>query len=367
MYIRHRLIILFSVLLSACALPAANESREEAADDSAQSASVPSKDTITIAVTGDVMMGTTYPSVSLPADSGRQLFRDVKEILSSADIALGNLEGTLCDSGQSTKGNGQYSYSFRTPTGYAPRLKEAGYDYMSMANNHANDFGIGGITSSERCLTAQGIGFSGIQGRTEWSVVERDGVRFGVCAFGHNSYTLKHNDLKRVKSILDTLKSQSDIVIVSFHGGAEGRDYSHLPAGKETFLGEDRGSLRQFAHFCIDNGADLVYGHGPHVVRCIEVYNHHLIAYSLGNFCTPYGISLAGISAYAPVVTVRVNAQGEFIDGKIHSFIQQRGIGPRTDAEDKVAQHIKQLSEADVPQSEARIDDKGHILPKNNQ
>ncbi len=327
----------------------------------AQTASTETAKTYTIAVTGDIMMGTTYPSVQLPPDTGKQLFADVKDVLFSADITLGNLEGTLCDGGHCTKGSGQYSYAFRTPTSYAPRLKEAGYDYLSMANNHANDFGLEGIISTENCLKAQGIAYSGIAGRKEWAVVERNGIRFGICAFGHNQYTLKHRDLKRVKQILDTLQRQSDIIIVSFHGGAEGSPYSHLPEGSETFIGEDRGSLREFAHFCIDNGADLVYGHGPHVVRCMEVYKGHLIAYSLGNFCTSYGVNLNGINAYAPVLVAEINEDGILTEGKIYSFIQQRGRGPLTDRDNKVAQHIKGLSEADVPYSEARIDKEGNI------
>lgn len=326
------------------------------------SASLFAADTITIAVTGDVMMGTTYPTVQLPADSGKYLFADVQNVLRTADITLGNLEGTLCDGGACTKGNGKYSYAFRTPTGFSPRLTETGYDYMSMANNHANDFGLEGIMSSEQCLTEQGIGFSGILGRREWTIVERGGVRYGICAFGHNRYTLKHRDLPRVKQILDTLRSKSDIVIVSFHGGGEGVDFSHLPEGPETFIGEDRGNLREFAHFCIDNGADVIYGHGPHVVRCVEVYKGHIIAYSLGNFCTPFGISLEGIKGYAPVITIRINEHGEFIDGKVHSFIQQRGMGPLRDASNRVARHMSALTETDVPFSEAYIDSDGNII-----
>lgn len=319
---------------------------------------------VTVAVTGDVMMGTTYPEKALPADTGKHLFDDVKPILRSADIALGNLEGTLCDGGQSTKSVGKNSYAFRTPTSFAPRLSEAGYDFMSMANNHANDFGAEGIQSSEKCLESQGIEYSGILGRKPWAVVERGGVRYGICAFGHNSYTMKHNDLEGVKRIIDTLRTQSDIVVVSFHGGAEGKGYNHLPEGRETFLGEDRGALRQFAHFCIDNGADMVFGHGPHVVRCVEVYKGHFIAYSLGNFCTPYGVNLTGISGYSPVITVQLDEKGKFVQGQIHSFIQQRGVGPRKDATNSVAQNIKQLSETDVPNSEAQIDDTGKITLK---
>lgn len=319
-------------------------------------------DTITIAVTGDVMMGTTYPTVQLPVDSGKRLFADVQSVLQSADITLGNLEGTLCEGGHSTKGKGKYSYAFRTPTGFAPRLTEAGYDFMSMANNHANDFGLEGIVSSERCLKEQGIAFSGIAGRREWAVVERAGVRFGICAFGHNRYTLKHRNLARVKQIIDTLHTMSDIVIVSFHGGGEGVDYSHLPEGSESYIGEDRGNLREFAHFCIDNGADVVYGHGPHVVRCVEVYKGHFIAYSLGNFCTPYGVSVETIKGYAPVITIQIDEQGKFLEGKIHSFIQQRGRGPLRDATNKVARHMSKLTQTDVPYSEAYIDSEGSII-----
>lgn len=319
-------------------------------------------DTLTIAVTGDVMMGTTYPKMQLPADSGKHLFADVRQVMQDADITLGNLEGTLCDGGNCTKGKGKYSYAFRTPTGFASRLTEAGYDYMSMANNHANDFGIEGIVSTERALKEQGIAFSGIAGRHEWTVVERAGIRFGICAFGHNRYTPKHRDLMRVKTILDTLRATSDVIIVSFHGGGEGIEYSHLPEGPESYIGEDRGSLREFAHFCIDNGADIIYGHGPHVVRCIEVYKGHFIAYSLGNFCTPYGVSLESIKGYAPVVVIRINEQGEFLGGKIHSFIQQRGFGPIRDTANKVAQHMRRLSQSDVPYSEAYIDSDGQII-----
>lgn len=319
------------------------------------------KDTLTIAVCGDIMMGTTYPMERLPENDGREIFKDVAQALMSADLTLGNHEGTLCDGGICNKKGGKYSYAFRTPTSYAERLSEVGFDYMSLANNHSNDFGEFGMTSTELALESWGIAYSGVSGRKEWAVVERDGIRYGICAFGHNSYTLKHTNLKKVKEILDILKEKSDIIVVSFHGGAEGADMAHLPYGTETYLGENRGDLRTFAHFCIDNGASVVYGHGPHVTRCIEVYNGKFIAYSLGNFATPYGISLDGIKGYAPVVTVRIDREGRFIDGKIHPFIQQYGQGPRADHRGKVTENIKNLSEADVPDSQAVIDLDGNI------
>ncbi len=322
------------------------------------------QDTLTVAMVGDIMMGTTYPSRMLPANDGADLFRDAKTVLVRADLAVGNLEGTLCDGGKSTKGSGPNSYSFRTPTSYAHLLREAGFDYLSQANNHANDFGQEGIASTERCLSEQGILFSGIAGRTETAVIERKGKKIGLCAFGHNSYTLKHTDLNVVGRIVDQLVRDCDIVIVSFHGGAEGRDKSHLPQGGETFLGENRGSLRQLAHFCIDHGADIVYGHGPHVVRGTEVYKGRFIVYSLGNFCTPYNVSLTGISGYAPLIEVKTDLQGRFLSGQIHPMTQQRGIGPRHDTTGAVVRQIRQLSESDLPQSQAVIDETGRIRLK---
>ena len=320
--------------------------------------------TLNIAMTGDVMMGTTFPSIMLPANDGRDLFRDARDVLTGADLTVGNLEGAICDGGRSTKGTGPNSYAFRTPTSYGHLLKEAGYDFMSMANNHANDFGLEGIESTERVLQQQDILYSGIAGRVESTIIERKGLTIGLCAFGHNSYTLKHTDLNTVGRIVDELVSCCDLVIVSFHGGAEGRTKNHLPYGSETFLGENRGSLRQLAHFCIDHGADIVYGHGPHVVRAMEVYKGRFIAYSLGNFCTPYNVSLTGISGYAPVVEINIRPDGSFIDGKIHSFLQTRGVGPRHDPAESVAREIRSLSLTDIPESQATIDVHGNIQLK---
>ena len=323
------------------------------------------KSPLTIAVCGDIMMGTTFPTVRLPENGGKNLFNDAGPVLKAADFAAGNHEGALCDGGTSTKGTGPNSYAFRTPTSFASNLTAAGFDYLGLANNHSNDFGKEGQISTEKSLDAEGIAYSGIAGRKEWAVVERDGVKYGLCAFGHNSHTLKHTaGFTKVKQILDTLKAQADIVIVSFHGGAEGADKIHLPEGPETCFGENRGDLRKFAHYCIDNGADVVYGHGPHVTRCVEVYKDRFIAYSLGNFCTPYGMNLNGVNGHAPVITVRVEQDGKFVDGQIHPYIQKYGLGPRADKTGTVINHIKSLSESDVPNSQAKVLSDGKITYK---
>lgn len=317
--------------------------------------------TLEVALTGDIMMGTTYPSEQLPVREGRQLFVDVAPLLQRADLAFGNLEGALCDGGETHK-KGKNSYAFRTPTKFAPRLSEAGYSFLSMANNHANDFGPSGLQSTMKSLDSVGIRYAGIAGMCETAMLEHDGLRIGVCAFGHNSYTLEHTDLDLVGRILRKLVAESDLVVVSFHGGGEGRGFRHLPYGKEICYNENRGSLRELARFCIDHGADLVYGHGPHVVRAVELYKNRFIAYSLGNFCTPYGMNLSGVSGYAPVVTVCMLEDGTFLNGKIHSFIQYPGKGPRKDKTLRVAHEVKTLTEQDVPETPLRISEDGTIM-----
>ena len=302
---------------------------------------------LTLALCGDIMMGTTYPTVRLPENDGAYIFQDVAALFQEADLAAGNLEGVICEGGTCTKNTGKANnYAFRMPESYAHLLKDAGFDYLNLANNHTNDFGSYGLERTKQILDQQGILYSGLPD-CETAVFVKDSVRYGICSFGHNSYTLKHTDTATVTRILTDLRPRCDILIVNFHGGAEGAKYSPLPDGPESYLGENRGNLRAFAHRCVDLGADVVFGHGPHVTRAVELYNDRLIAYSLGNFCTTFGVNLAGVNGYAPVLVVKVDREGCFVEGRIHSFIQTQGTGPKLDPGDRVAQHMRNLSLTD--------------------
>ena len=325
----------------------------------------PQDSLLTIAMCGDIMMGTDYPTVRLPQNGGADIFSDVKQLFLDADLSAGNLEGVICDGGKCAKDVGKANtYAFRTPESFAHLLTEAGFDYLNLANNHTNDFGPDGRKRTREVLEHLGIAYSGLPD-CESVIVEKGGVRYGICSFGQNSYTLKHTDTASVTRIVTALRPRCDILMVTFHGGAEGTKYSHLPDGPETYLGENRGNLRAFAHRCVDLGADIVFGHGPHVVRAVECYKGHLIAYSLGNFCTTYGINVAGLTGYAPVLVARITRDGRFVDGRIHSFIQSPGTGPRLDPTDKVAQHMRALSEADFRGNcGLDISDNGTLTPK---
>ena len=139
--------------------------------------------------------------------------------------------------------------------------------------------------------------------------------------------------------------------MVSFHGGGEGSDRTHITREIEYCYGENRGNPYKFSHQVIDNGADIVFGHGPHVTRALEIYKDRLICYSLGNFCTYKRFNLKGVNGIAPIVEVNVNKEGEFISGNVIS-IKQIGEGiPIIDKDQNVLIEIKKLIASDFPES----------------
>ncbi|MCR4829623.1 MAG: CapA family protein [Bacteroidales bacterium] len=317
----------------------------------------------TIAMVGDMMLGTTYPIDELPKNDGENLFDDVQDILQRADIAAGNCEGAICESGYCTKEPGKYSFAFRMPPSYTRLFQKAGFDFLSLANNHIYDFDRSGMKETMQNLDTAGIKYAGAKGLCEYTLLRKEGIVFGFCAFGHNSYNCRHLDEVAAMEIIKQLRDSCDILIVSIHGGAEGKSQAHLPMGREIFYEENRGDLRRFAHLCIDQGTDIVFGHGPHVCRAMESYKGHLIAYSLGNFCTPAGMNINGILGYAPVLEARINIKGELIDGQIHSFIQKGANGPRRDPKNKAAQAIRELTKEDFDDAHLLITNNGYFIP----
>ncbi|MCD9018379.1 CapA family protein [Parachryseolinea silvisoli] len=320
------------------------------------------KDTLTIVGVGDIMMGTSYPEDKLPSADGGFLMKEVEPILRDADVTFGNLEGTLLDSGGTPKTckDPKVCYVFRTPTRYVKNLVSAGFDIMSLANNHAGDFGEAGRSSSMKTLTAAGILHAG-QMNQKTTIFTKDSVRYGLVAFAPNSNCVPLNDLEGARALVKHLDSLVDIVIVSFHGGAEGAQYQNVPRTHELFHGEDRGDVYKFSHTLIDAGADIIFGHGPHVTRAVEVYKDRFIAYSMGNFCTYRGISVTGVNGMAPIVKVYTDRTGKFLQGHITSTYQTYGTGVRVDPQQQVLKRIQELTKKDFPETRIRIDEEGLI------
>lgn len=320
------------------------------------------KDTITIIGVGDIMMGTNYPEDRLPHDDGAFLMKEVEDILKDADVTFGNLEGTLLDSAGTPKQckNPQVCYAFRTPARYVQNLVRAGFDMMSLANNHAGDMGDEGRISTMRTLENAGILHAG-QITKPYTILEKDSLRYALIAFAPNTNCVSINDLEQARRMVAHLDSLANIVIVSFHGGAEGPQHQHVPRKREIFFGEDRGDVYTFAHTLVDAGADVVFGHGPHVTRAIEVYNDRFIAYSLGNFCTYKGINIAGINGLAPIAKVYTDRSGKFYKAHVIPTYQTRTEGVRIDPQKQVIRIIRELTKKDFPETPVHIDDNGLI------
>ena len=310
------------------------------------------------------MLGTNFPDDRLAPDDGAHLLKAITPSLNTADITFGNLEGVLLDGGEAAKKckNSTSCYVFRSPPHYAKYLKAAGFDVLSLANNHARDFGEEGRTASMQALDMAGLLNTGRVGDVaRWKVKGITVTWIAYAPFG-GSHDLLDTPLavKQIKA----LAKNSDLVLVSIHAGAEGKDVEHVPFKNEMFYGEDRGDVVKFSHAVIDAGADLVIGHGPHVPRALELYKKRLIAYSLGNFTTYQGIRISGNNGVAPILTLTLFADGRFKQGKIISARQYRPNGTQLDKNNKAAKIIKKLTQADFPNTALNFSKKGLITPR---
>ena len=328
------------------------------------------KTEFTIIGVGDIMLGSNYPFEYLLPKNDANILQNTQNILKNADITVGNLEGTLFDNGGTPKScnNPNVCYVFRMPSRYGTYLKQAGFDYLSIANNHSNDFGEIGIKETIKNLDNLGIKYSGIKDITESAVLEKDGKKFGFISFSPNSATLKLNDYNYAKKLISELKSKVDIVIVMFHGGAEGANAEHITKRHEIFHGEDRGNVYEFAHFAIDNGADIIFGQGPHVTRAIELYKNKFISYSGGNFATFGKINISGSMGIAPIFKIRIDNKGDFISGEIIPVRQTyKSLGPFIDSEKLAIKKIISLNKSDFPNGNGlSISEEGKITKTNN-
>jgi poly-gamma-glutamate capsule biosynthesis protein CapA/YwtB (metallophosphatase superfamily) len=112
----------------------------------------------------------------------------------------------------------------------------------------------------------------------------------------------------------------------------------------------------------VDAGADLVIGHGPHVLRAVELYRDRLIAYSLGNFATYYGISVTGIRGISGILTTRLADDGRFMEARLDPTIQIRPAGPTLDPARRAVTQLRELTTQAFPMGSLRIEDDGRIL-----
>jgi hypothetical protein len=304
---------------------------------------------VRLAAVGDVTLGTEWPAnrVRLPPDDASDLFAQVAPRLRDADVTFGNLETALADSGDSRKCRpaSRNCYAFRAPTRFARALRDAGFDVLSVNNNHAGDFGEAGRATTAAALDGVDIAHSGpASGLASW---ETKGLRIAMIAFSTGEGPYRLQDIATARQQVIEADRNHDVVIVSFHGGAEGAGATRVPKAMERAYGEDRGDVYAFAHAMVDAGADLVLGHGPHVLRGMEIYRGRFIAYSLGNFSGWDTFNLRGPLGLSVILYVDFAPNGVVTGARLEPVVLDDPGIPAPDDQRRAIDIVRQLSESD--------------------
>lgn len=309
---------------------------------------------------GDVIPGTDFPDYRLPRDPN-YLFNSVKMFMGEVDLVFGNFESTLTDYPYTAKNIGQgMTFAFRTPPAWTDVLKSAGFDVLSVANNHSFDFGDRGFDDTIAHIQQSGMHAVGRKG--EIVNVEANGYTVAFIGFSYWPDHNDMNDLPTATALVQQAQAQADLVVISVHAGAEGTGALRVRNQTEYFFSENRGNMVQFSRAMIDAGADLVLGHGPHVPRALELYQDKLIAYSLGNFLGYRTLSTVGPLGLSMILQVDLAETGDFLQGRVIPVaLDQNGV-PYIDNGFASVTLMRQLTQQDFPETPIAIDDMGYIL-----
>lgn len=226
---------------------------------------------LTVSVVGDCTLGTdenfdydTSLNAFYESYGADYFFANVKNIFSSDDLTIANFEGTLTDSDERE----DKQFAFKAPAEYADILTAGGVEAVNTANNHSHDYGEQSFSDTLAALDSRGIIHFGYD---ETAVTEIKGIKVGLVGIYELNDHLERTE--QLKSNIQKVKEEgAQLVIVIFHWGNEKEE---VPDSNQTTLGR----------LAIDEGADLVCGHHPHVLQGIEEYKGKNIVYSLGNFC----------------------------------------------------------------------------------
>lgn len=226
---------------------------------------------LTVSVVGDCTLGTdenfdydTSLNAYYESYGADYFFANVKSIFSADDLTIANFEGTLTDS----EAREDKQFAFKAPADFADILTAGSIEAVNTANNHSHDYGEQSFSDTMAALDSRGIVHFGYD---ETAVMEIKGVKVGLVGiYELNDHLGREEQLKQ--NIAKVKEDGAQIIIVIFHWGNEKEE---VPDSNQTTLGR----------LAIDEGADLVCGHHPHVLQGIEEYKGKNIVYSLGNFC----------------------------------------------------------------------------------
>ena len=279
---------------------ASEDSSQKASSDSqntdSSNATVSSPVSLTLSVVGDCTLGTdeTFDyDISLNAyyeNYGADYFlQNVKDIFSADDLTIANFEGTLTDSDERE----DKTFAFKAPASYASILTGGSVEAVNTANNHSHDYGDQSFDDTLAALDDAGIVHFGYD---ETAVMDVKGIKVGLVGI----YEL-YDHLEREQQLKDNIaKVKADgaqLIVAIFHWGNETET---VPDSNQTTLGR----------IAIDEGADLVCGHHPHVLQGIETYKGRNIVYSLGNFCFGGNSSPSDMDTMIYQQTFTIDADG---------------------------------------------------------
>jgi hypothetical protein len=310
---------------------------------------------ITLNWVGDIALSSER---GLPPNGLESALAPVSALLHDADLSIGNLEGTLASGGASKCGvrPARACFAFQAPPAVAGQLREAGFGLVNQANNHSLDYGESGRAQTLAALQQYGLPYTGLPGQI--TTLSIRGIRVAFVGFAPYSYDANLLDLPGAAALIKQARVQAQVVVVIIHAGAEGATETRTPYGEESFLGEDRGDARAFAHAAVDAGASLVLGSGPHVPRGVEDYHGHLIAYSLGNFVGYHTLGSGGALSQSAILHVTLGSAGTLLAARWTSLAMEDGV-PRTDPANASARLVSTLSAQDFPTDHFVIDADG--------
>jgi hypothetical protein len=299
--------------------------------------------------------------IAMAGTPGGSSFAGIERFL-HGDIVFGNLEGTLTTSG--TPKCAPYGtngcFTFRTAPSFADGLRAAGFTLVNMANNHAMDYGAEAQLATIRAVRAAHLNLTGLPGQIE--VVDAGGVKVAVIGCAPYPWAQSLLNIPATAALVRAARTEADVVLVYMHAGAEGASADHVPNGPETFLGEQRGDPRAFAHAMVDAGADLVFASGPHTLRGLEWYRGHLVAYSLGNLAGDGTLSMSGSLSLSALLSVTLTSGGRFVAAHIVPLRLEGQGTPVYDSSGASIALMRTLSADDFP-SRPRIAASGKVTP----
>ena len=316
---------------------------------------------VTLEWVGDIALSTQR---GLPPGGLSRSLRPVRPLLRDSDLTVGNLEGTLSVGGFSKCGGigGGTCFAFQAPPSVAGELRSLGFDLVNQANNHSLDYGPSGREQTISALRRAGVAHTGLPHKV--TILHVRGTRVAFVGFAPYPYDGDLLDVTAARRLVRYAKARAALVVVIIHAGGEGANELHTPRGDETYLGEDRGNARVFAHAVIDAGASIVLGSGPHVIRGIERYRGRMIAYSLGNFVGYNTLGGGGVLSQSAILRVTLGAGGRVLAGRWIPIELVGGL-PRPDAGGASTKLVTTLSKEDFPSDHFVIGPSGmlHLSP----